>query len=348
MKELLGAVQTVILCVAVCPGASLANSNADYANPLVNRIEGSVWGPDRRPVRDLYVELQSEYFSFVGRTRTDSSGRFRFAGISRGYYIVKVLTSGTNYLEYSENVTIGNVIGSSDSVSLEIYLKLDKRKMNAGPGAVVEAVFVQEVPDEARKLYKRGAKHLQESRDSGLNEIETALKIFPDYFDALNTLGTAYVARKEYQKSLPYLIKAIEVNQRSFSSFYALAYACDKLEHRPEAMEAARGATMLQPNSINAQLLYGTLLRIDRSYEKAEKALLEAKKLGQDRPVAEVHWQLALLYNKLGRNREAADELESYLKMQPDARDRKEIQALITKLRKEPKQKFADVIRSNR
>ena len=167
----------------------------------------------------------------------------------------------------------------------------------------------------------------------------------PTYFDALNILGREYVARKEYQKSLAYLIRAIDVNQRSFSSFYALAYACYELNHRPEALEAARGATLIQPNSLNAQLLYGTLLRLDRSYEKAEKVLLEAKKLSKDKPVPEVHWQLALLYNKLGRNREAADELETYLKIQPEARDKKEIQELIAKLRKDPKQKFVSMMK---
>lgn len=41
--------------------------------------------------------------------------------------------------------------------------------------------------------------------------------------------------------------------------------------------------------------------------------LLDAKKLSQERSVPEIHWQLALLYNKLGRNKEAADELEEQI-----------------------------------
>src|SRR6266850_87269 len=106
---------------------------------------------------------------------------------------------------------------------------------------------------------------------------------------------------------------------------------------RREALEAARAATVLQPTSVNAQLLYGTLLRLDGSYEKAEKVLLEGKKLSKERSVPEIHWQLALLYNKLGRNKEAADELEEYLKLQPDAPNKKEIQGLIAKLRRPSK-----------
>lgn len=317
--------------------AAVVLSGTASANTLVNRLEGTVWSPDRRPVSDLYVELQNENYFAIARVRTDSSGRFAFRGFTSGRYFIRVLTIGTNYLEHTESVEVGNVSRSgSESVYLEINLTVDRRKVDSGVGEITEVVFVQEVPAAARTLYKKGVKDLQKG-DAGLNQIEEALKIFPTYFDALNTLGREYVTRREYQKSLAYLIKSIEVNQRSYSSFYALAFACYQLNHRPEALEAARGATLLQPNSLNAQLLYGTLLRLDRSYQRAEEVLLEARKLSKNKPVSEIHWQLALLYNQLGRNSDAANELETYLSIQPDARDKKEIQALITKLRKETK-----------
>jgi tetratricopeptide (TPR) repeat protein len=202
---------------------------------------------------------------------------------------------------------------------------------------MTEAVFVQEIPEDARKLYTAAVKDLSDKNDKGFEELDQALKIFPDYFDALNTAGRTYVQRKEYQKSLPYLIRAIDVNQRSYSSFFALAYACFQLNHTPEAVEAARGAVILQPTSVNAQHLYGTLLRMNGNYDLAEKALLQAKKLSKDSPVADVHMQLALLYNKLGRNNEAADELETYLSINPDAADKQRIKELIVKLRNEKK-----------
>jgi tetratricopeptide (TPR) repeat protein len=347
MKQLIGLLQIMLFGVIICSATA-----SDYlgretygATTLINRIEGIVWDPNGRPVRDLYVELQNENYFAVSRARTDSAGRFSFSGVSFGRYNVKVLTSGTSYLEYTESVDLVNVLrGAGDAVYLDVYLKFDKRKVNSNLGEITEVIFVQDVPEEARKLYRKGAKDLHEKGDVGFIELEESLKVFPGYFDALSLIGREYVARKEYQKSLAYLIRAIDVNQRSFSSFYALGYACYQLDHRPEALEAARGATLLQPNSVNAQLLYGTLLRLDRSYEKAEKALLVARKLSKDNPVAEVHWQLALLYNKLGRNQEAADELEAYLKIRPAAADEKQIHALIAKLRKNPKQKFVGMI----
>jgi tetratricopeptide (TPR) repeat protein len=338
MKSLMSSLQIMLCGVMVCLAVSTAKSGGENydSSSLTNRIEGIVWDPNRRPVSDIYVELQNEIYSTVGRVRTDSTGHYLFIGIPSGHYNIKVLTSGTNYLDYTEAIDlVGVVQGGSESVNQDIYLKFDKSKVNSGFAGITDVVFVQEVPEEARKLYKKGVKDINDG-DKGFDEMKEALKVFPAYYDALNTLGREYVARKEYQKSLEYLIRSIDINQRSFSSFYALAYACYQLNHRPEALEAAKGATIIQPNSVNAQLLYGTLLRLDGSYEKAEKVLLEAKKLSKD-TLPEVHWQLALLYNRVGRNKEAADELGLYLKAQPDARNKKEIQDLIAKLRKESK-----------
>lgn len=310
---------------------------------LINRIEGIVWSPERQPVPDIYVELLNDSFSTVGRVRTNSSGRFSFTGMPAARYTVKVLTGGSIYLEYTENIDLvtytnrQNGQSSSDAVYLDVYLKYDKRKANVGVSGTTGAVFVQQVPDEARRLYQQGVKELDEKNDKGLERIEQALKVFPDYFDALNLLGREYTERKEYKKALPLLVKSIEINQRSFTSFYALAYALYKLNHRPEALEAARGARILRSDSVNAQLLYGTLLRLDEKYEDAEESLVKAKKLAEKSPTPEIHWQLALLYNRTNRNKQAAEELKTFLKLKPDAADKEEIKKLIASLQAENK-----------
>lgn len=326
----------VVLCFCI---TFVEAFDKNHSENLINgRIDGIVWNPQRQPVSDVYVELQNELYSTLARVRTTSSGRFSFTVTRQGNYIIKVLAGGTNYSDHTEAVEIVNITrSSSDNVYLDVYLKLDKRKINAGIIGITEAVFVQEVPDEARRLYNSGIKAVGNNDKTGFEKIEEALKIFPNYYDALNSLGREYVERKEYQRSFPYLIRSIEVNQRSYSSFYALGYAAYQLNQLPEALEAARAATIIQPNSINAQLLYGTVLRLNKDYEKAEKTLLQVKNFSKENPVAEVHWQLALVYNKLNRNKEAADELETYLKIRPEASNKKEIKDLIVKLKKDVK-----------
>ena len=155
----------LVICGAIPAAIAVGRSNSDL---LINRIEGVVWDPYRRPVADLYVELQNENYSSISRTRTDSTGRFSFTGVSGGHYNLKVLTNGTNYLEYTEGFDVVNVVrGSSDSVQLDVYLKFDKRKYNSGAANITEAVFVQDVPEEARKLYKKGIKDINANNTCG-------------------------------------------------------------------------------------------------------------------------------------------------------------------------------------
>lgn len=312
---------------------SVSNSNFHFGT-LINTISGQVWDPYNNPVSDIYVELINGNYSTVARQRT-SAGRFVFTGIAEGNYQVKVLTTGTDYLEQTQDAQVINLNrrSRSDNVYIDFRLKFDPRKIAVGSGGLPEETFVQEgISDEARKRYRKGVELLADKKDKGLVEIEQSLQISPNYFDALQRLGTEYVKRKEYQRAVQYLIKAIDINQRSYYSFYALAYAAYQMQQIPEAVEAARAATIIKPALVNGQWLYGTVLRINGDYEKAEKALLQAKKLSKT-PLPEIHWQLALLYNKLGRNKEAVAELEYYLKIQPELPNKKDVQDLIAKLR---------------
>ena len=336
MKYLVAFSQVLVFGLLVFPFSPPDRETFGGGDPSVaNVIEGTVYDPHRRPVPDLWVELQNEFNMSYRRVRTGSSGRYTFSGLSSGRYVIKVYTSGTDFEEQTETVEIINVVqNSSDTVYQDVTLHYRKGMGNAGIAQMTEAVFVQDVPEEARRLYKSGVKDLAgKDYQKGEEALDQAIKIFPDYYDALNALGCNYVDIKEYQKSLPYLIHSIDVNQRSFSSFYSLAYAAYKLHRLPEATEAARGATILQPNSVNSQLLYGTLLRLTGNLDQALITLSRAEKLSKDAPVAEIHWQLALLYNKLNKYKEAADELERYLKIEPDAANKKEIRDLIQTLR---------------
>lgn len=323
----------LVFIIATAATAAQAQSN--------NFIYGNVVdAQSRQPVSDLFVELLSWGGASLGRQRLDTSGRFAFRNLRAGSYQLKVLTFGTNYQETIQDVNLvslplGNGKYSSDTAYVDIYLKLDPKKVGGGAATVV---FVQEIPDEARKLYKKGAGRLDDKKDAGLDLLKKAIEIFPTYYDALDRLGREYVLRDQYSEAAPYLIKAVDVNKRSFSSYYALAVAAYNLKNLPAAIEAARAAVAINALSVNAQVFLGMVLRIDGNYEESEKALLKAKSLTtKDSRVPEVHWQLGLLYEKTARYKEAADELELYLKIAPKTTDVEKIKKLIGDLRAKAK-----------
>lgn len=299
---------------------------------LINRIEGRVYGPDHMPVEKIYVELRNEVDSMVGQSRTDISGRFTFAGMSSGRYTIRALSIGTEFKEQTQEINIVSLQpNSSDIIYTDIYLVYNKRD-DSNPLKSPEAIFVQEIPASAKKLYEEGISSLSKNPNDGLLRLEEALKIFPTYFDALNMLGKEYISHKDYEKAYPYLIRAIDVNPRSSINFYRLSIAFYQIKQYSAALEAAKAATVLVSNSIDAQLLYGTILRITEDFSNAEKTLLKANALAKTKN-SDVHWQLALLYNRLKRNAEAVNELEEFLRIEPNSPDKAKIQDLIAKLK---------------
>ena len=329
-------IKSVVLLFLIVFGVSFAAAQN-------NSINGRVYDAQSRAlVPDLFVELQDPFGMMVARDKTDSAGRFFFGRLRSGDFNVKIITFGTNYQETIQSVRlvsmpIGNGRVSSDTAYVDVYLKLDPRRVNSGGNGPASVVFAQEVPDEARQLYKKGAGQLDDKKDEGLESLKKAVEIFPNYYDALDRLGSEYVLRKQYEEAAKYLIRAIDVNRRSYSSYYALGVASYNLKNLPAAIEALSAATVINPQSVNAQLFYGMVLRIDGSYEKAEKALLQAKNLAKSSPVAEIHWQLGLLYEKTERYREAASELERYLKVAPKGANTEQVKKLIETLRAKAK-----------
>jgi len=328
MKNLIG-----VLCFSLF---------AFFVNPLgvfpkssvfINRIEGVVYDPNRMPVENAYVELLNDVDSVISRTRTNAAGRFSFSGMPPGRFIVKVLPLGTNLMEQTQEVQIANTTRtSSDTAYIDFYLRYDKRSSGGTNETSREVVFVQEIPAAAKKLYQEGVADFGKNQEKGLARLEEALHIFPEYFDALSWLGKAYISQKDYEKGYPYLLRAIDINPRSYSTYYSLGYAFYQLKQYPAALEAARATTVLAPDSIDAQLLHGTLLRIAGKYPDAEKALLRANSLAK-KMNGEIHWQLALLYNRLDRTQDTIDELETFLKLVPDSPDKNKIQEMIAKLK---------------
>lgn len=299
-----------------------------------NQIEGRVLTEQNVPVNNAYVELYNDVDFLINRTRSSSQGRFSFRGLRAGVYIIRVKPYGTNLQEATVRTEIRDFGTIPDFVYEDIRLEVDKR-FTQQTETIIGTIYAQEIPDEAKRLFVSGAKKLDSQDEKGLAEIESAIKIFPEYFDALNKLGREYIVQGKYEQGYPFLLRAIDVNPRCPECFYSLGVAFYKLDQLEAGVKAAKAAVSLMPNSGDAQLLLGIVLRVSNNLAESEKALIAAKELYKN-PNPEVHWQLALIYNRTERNKEAADELEKYLKVKSDinSKEKKSTLELIDKLRK--------------
>lgn len=329
-----------LTAVAILLITSAAGANANVVQPALtfqqntNSISGHVSDNQRTPLANLRVELLNEVDSVIQTAKTDGSGLFIFRKLSDGSFQVRVQTSGTNYVSQTRRVELTRPHGFGAAFEEIEFVLTTNRTATAvrKPGVV----FAQDVPDQARKLYQKASELLGKSnkRQEAFATLKNALEIYPRYFDALELLGTEQVKEREYEPAIPVLTKALEINSRAYNSSFALGVAQYNLKQLQPAIESFRRAVLLNDNSINANLWLGIALRQTSKLDEAEASLKRADALA-DSKLPDVHWQLALLFNQLKRYREAADELEVFLKVQPDARDAELIKKLIQKLRQQ-------------
>lgn len=321
-------------------GLVFAAPFAVHTQGFGNRISGVVYGLQNRPVADVDVELLNEFSQTVQRTRTGASGQYIFAGMRSGRFTIRVRPHMTDYEEKSETVEIVNSsvpdgqggLRSSAHASedIDIYLKL-KRGVTAATAA--GAIFVQDVPPAAKRLYEQALSQFVEKRPGEAQaNLRAAIEIFPKYYAALERLGSEYVMMGEsrtMQAAEILLTAAVGVNPRGFKSWFGLAYARFSLGKFPDSLTAIQKANELNANVPEAVLLWARLLRQEKKFADAEKRFLKAKGLANG-GIPEIHWELALLYgNDLKRYADAAKELRLFLKARPDAKDAGAIEKLI-------------------
>jgi Flp pilus assembly protein TadD len=299
-----------------------------------NAISGHVSSSQRNPLPDLRVELLNEVDTVIQSVKTDGSGLFVFRKLSDGTFQVRVQTLGTNYVSQTKRVELTRPHGFGAAFEeIEFVLSTNRTTPSTAKAGVV---FVQEVPEQARKLYQKASDLLEkpDKHKEALAVLKNALEVYPQYFDALEMLGTEQVKDREYEPAIPVLTKALEINSRAYNSCFALGVAQYNLKQLQPAIESFRRAVLLNDKSINANLWLGIALRQTSKLDEAEASLKRSDALAESK-LPDAHWQLALLYNQLKRYKEAADELEAFLKVQPDARDAELIKKLIQRLRQQ-------------
>lgn len=305
-------------------------------------ISGTVYDKQRNSLSDIDIELLNDYYQMIDRTKTDASGRYQFNGLTNGRYSVRVyafrydLEDDTQQIEINtQNIRGGEGVGY---FPMDFYLSPKKGGLAESELGVV---FAQDIPPEAKKLYDKAIKDLSGKRtDEGLVGLSDAVQIFPEYYDALYRVGRELFIAKRYEEAIPFLLKAIEVNEKSASALYYLGYSLHSLDkkYNKAATTALLKANELAPASIQVLVVLAKVERSEGKFTEAEKHLLQAKKL-EKTPLPEVHKELAQLYSEdMQKYSEAADELEIYMKASKlEKADETKLKKVIAGLREKAK-----------
>jgi tetratricopeptide (TPR) repeat protein len=304
-------------------------------------IVGSVRDDTGRSVSSVRISLEDENGQPIKSLFADASGRFQFRGLRAGNYQVRVEPTGLPFDPAIVSVPLQSMTNSSiNSSTTDIPTPVDivlRRKKNvdavAAPPAVV---FSQNVPPNAREEFNRASTSIAKDPASGISSLKKAIEIFPEYFDALELLGTQLVKQGDFENAAPLLVRALAVNDKAATSMYALGVSYLKLKRYNESIEWLQHAASQDAGNPNVHLMLGQAYGFLNNLDQAESSLKMCYQLG-GASSADAHLYLAGIYNKRERYGEAWKELELYLKEQKGLKDTTQIKEMISKLKEKEK-----------
>ena len=134
-----------------------------------------------------------------------------------------------------------------------------------------------------------------------------ALRVDPQYAEAINNLGTVYYAKKSYRRAVNQYKKSLRLNPQSASVWSNLGTCYFARKEYARAADALRQALKLDPEVFEQRNTMGVLLQ-DRSVEEHAK----------------FHYYLAQVYAKGGMNDRALQYIRKAL--EEGYKERKKIQ----------------------
>ena len=285
----------------------------------IHSIQGKVYGPSGRPVTTpLKIRLDSPNTSSL-QTVTDQDGAFNFARLQAGDYRLTV-EGGSEFENATEHPSIYRESSPGGRIiRLDIFMR---PKENFGS-----------VHREAVDAYKK-ARELDQAGDTkkAVEHLNKALSIYPKFGPALNLLGVQYLKLGQADKAAETLEAAVKSAPEDFQPRLNYGIALLNLKKFDLAEQNLRLALSKNEMAPTAHMYLGIALMNLKRLDEAEKELRVAVS-SNNNEVAAAHRYLGGIYWGMRDYKRAADELEMYLKLMPNAADAERTRAAIKDLR---------------
>jgi Flp pilus assembly protein TadD len=324
-----------------------------FAGPALaqggNSIRGKIRDANGNNVPRIAVDLHTGTGGQVDQTTTNNEGDFFFGGLTDISYVIAI--HAADYAAVSEPVEFTiragrDVPGEMRTVEITLIANERSRPPRAG------VMFVQNVPPAARDAFEHAKKSRADGRTEEVqNFLTTAIKIFPDYFDAHFMLANELIKTGHLDDAIKELNEVQRINAKDDRVWYLFGTVLMRQGKYAVAARVFAEAARLSPLDADYVFMQAVSLlnqavitepttaqaKEVRAYffSEAEKAFLRAYDVS-GKKMQTVHLQLARLYEKRGDRARAAGELEEFLKKSPDAKNAPAIREAIQKLKAAP------------
>jgi tetratricopeptide (TPR) repeat protein len=306
-------------------------------------IRGKVVIPNQRESdQRIEVRLEKSALQVIQTTYTDSAGNFDFRNLAPGSYYVSVTLDG--YEPVHQIVEVFNTFGNS---SVTVFLSkpaVEFRERPTGldaddPDIVDVSQMKDSLPKKAVQDYEKAGEEKQKGRiESAIKLLEDAIHLAPTFFHAHNNLGILYQSLKRYPDAEKEFQRSHELNAKTerplvnLGSLYIEQSNAQKADEAAsgklldQALDALEAAVKLNPRSAVGYFLLGQANYKSEFFAEAETAFKKAREL--DPKIAAARLMLANVYVKQQKWEDVIDNLDAYLKENPKAADRANVEQM--------------------
>ena len=288
--------------------------------PVNISVYGKVFLPDGNPGTNITIHISSGR-SKDADTTTNIEGIYRFEGLPPGLFELKLNQPAKS--PYSgATIVYGIVYEGGGRYRADIFIQnpvevLQKKERTSPVISAREAN--QNIPKEAQRAFDRGKQHREQKKfDAALKELDRAIKIFPDYFQAWTERGKTEINLGNAQQALQDFTRALQLFPDFEPALSGAGYCHLTLGAYEQSVAMLEKAVQIDSTRVQNLLFLGVDNLALRRWGKAQEALERALKL-DPKGMVTAHMYLA---NALAGQEifdRAADEMHIYLELSPEA-----------------------------
>jgi len=298
---------------------------------MAYNLEGTIYGYDGEPLQEAMVRLLNTQRFERAKDFTNRSGEYKIHGISAGTYTMEITKMNMKSVEQTVSV-VGNTYMSTTykDVHLDEIVRFESVSESEMKGLYM--MEVNTIPRGAFSKYRKGVKKLKKNDlDGALKQFQKAIKSYKPFSRCYTHIGEIYTKKKNYQQAEEYLRKAISFNSDDPLPMTALGKLFSLQGKWVEAEEILVKVCEIDPARAENHFLYGTTLYELKKQKKAELELTQGLMI-QPRQSGDARILLANIFIEQSRLTDAREMLNSYLRENPFAENRKVVKKRLKEL----------------
>jgi Flp pilus assembly protein TadD len=269
---------------------------------------------------------------------TDRNGKFYFR-VSPGHYTVTVKATG-----FKEEQQSRELIDTQQSEYLFFTLKPTPTSpaVRANP-PVLDANVTPDAEREFEKAEAALAGDKKDRQQEAINHLEKAVTIYSNFLQAQLRLGTVYMDLQQWNNAEQALHKALEIDPEAVNALFALGEIYLRQKKDQDAEKVLLRGLLIEDHSFLGHLALGraywemalSIKDAEQAKPKLEKSYDQVRRALELNPnLADAHLLKGNLLFRARRAKDALQEFDEYLRLDPKGQFADQTRALTEKIRK--------------